>query len=145
MPKNHTKNVSTDNMCCFRCKTALSSDKTKILDDKIYCNSCFNFHLQSDNDVPADRLTYITCIGGSYSGDMVYYDHDSKKLIGHSYMFHLDDGQDFSGWFDISLEKVLRDLMSNSSLKFSSKEMKLLNEFFGSEIAVTIENIRKNG
>lgn len=126
---------------CLRCGRRLTETRIKQLDGEIYCSLCYNVILKSD-DTPSDKMTFITDMGSSYYGSDVYYDHQSQQLIGHSYMWHIDDWQEYTGWRNVSLEEVLEFLMSKKSFSMETKEVKLLCEFFGEEVNGVIKKIK---
>ncbi len=91
-----------------------------------------------------ESKTFITCIGGSYSGAEVYFDHSSKKLVGHDYVWHIDDSQEFTGWSDVTLEDVIKDELGKGRFRYKiDKTLEMLYEFFGTEVDNMIIKIKK--
>ncbi len=89
-----------------------------------------------------ESKTFITCVGGSYSGSEIYFDHSSKKLVGHHYVWHIDDWQEYTGWFDETLEDVLKDVLDEVRFGYKiDKTLEMLYKFFGSEVDDIIKKI----
>jgi hypothetical protein len=125
---------------CSHCGIFLNEETQK---ENLLCESCYN-HFAYEDDTPKGELTFITSVGGSYSGSEIYFNHSSKKLIGHHYVWHIDDGKEYTGWFDETLEDILKDILDEMRFGYKiDKTLEKLYEFFGSEVDDMIKKIKK--
>ncbi len=123
---------------CSYCGLFFRENEVIEYNGKKYCDMCCDI-VKNDDDKPTDKMTYITTIGSSYSGCEAYYDAESQKLKGRTYMWHIDDSMEYTGWITLDLTDVVEEVMSDTK----SDKLQLLYNFFGEEVDNAILKIKK--